>query len=394
MQNIQMTQSVDSCPVFSEGNKISAYQHAQLWTVLNEEPACPSHRVLETMVERDVCVSISIRHVNRLRRQWGLSRGKGRPRKATSETPCEAQRPVLNLTPHVSFVGVHLFAAWLDGHGEMSHVVTLLQEAIETYHDAHPEEDFAMLHHKQDTLLLRFQALFYAPLFGIDKLTAFDVKEHPLETLLGRSYQSSTLNQFLGQLERIDAGAALRPALVPADAGSIGYVDGHMIAFWTTASLHKGKITMLGRIMAGSQAVIAHNQAGDAVFVAYYPPDIRMPRMIVTYCQQVVMATGLEVFVIDREANSVELARGCEQHGLGLLSMLDKNEYDGLKSWNVTPLGTLPDGSPVYEGRWKTPRADDPRHFVLVDTTDRILAYWGTSKVKETLAPLRWAEVY
>ena len=31
---------------------------------------------------------------------------------------------------------------------------------------------------------------------------------------------------------------------------------------------------MLGRIMAGLQAVIAHDEAGQALFVAYHPPDI------------------------------------------------------------------------------------------------------------------------
>jgi len=36
--------------------------------------------------------------------------------------------------------------------------------------------------------------------------------------------------------------------------------------------MHKGTITMLGRIMAGSQVVIAHDDAGQALFVAYDPP--------------------------------------------------------------------------------------------------------------------------
>jgi len=36
--------------------------------------------------------------------------------------------------------------------------------------------------------------------------------------------------------------------------------------------MHKGKITMLGRIMAGSQAVIAHDEAGQAVFVRIITP--------------------------------------------------------------------------------------------------------------------------
>ena len=50
--------------------------------------------------------------------------------------------------------------------------------------------------------------------------------------------------------------------------------------------MHKGTITMRGRIMAGSQALIAHNEAAQALFVAYYPPDVPLAHIIVayTYC--------------------------------------------------------------------------------------------------------------
>src|SRR5260370_42121387 len=103
----------------------------------------------------------------------------------------------------------------------------------------------------------RFQAVFFAERFGIDRLTAFDTHEHPLQTLLGRDYQSSTLSQFLGQLERVGADEALMPTLIPEQVGQIIYVDGHMIASWSRRSMHKGKITMLGRIMAGPPAPLA-----------------------------------------------------------------------------------------------------------------------------------------
>ena len=62
---------------------------------------------------------------------------------------------------------------------------------------------------------------------------------------------------------------------------------------------------MLGRIMAGSQAVIAHEATGQAVFVAYYPPDLHVSQIIVAYCQKVAEATGSIVFVMDRAANAV-----------------------------------------------------------------------------------------
>lgn len=159
--------------------------------------------------------------------------------------------------------------------------------------------------------------------------------------------------------------------------------------------MHKGKITMLGRIMAGSQAVVAHDENGHALSVQYHPPDIRMPHFIVEYCRKISEKTSTEVFVIDREVNSVELAAKFEENGLGLLSMLDSNEYHGLSSWTVTPIGSLiEDRSTVYEGQWAQPRPNDPRHFVLVQTGDKALPYWGTSKVKEVLDPPEWPQVY
>ena len=94
--------------------------------------------------------------------------------------------------------------------------------------------------------------------------------------------------------------------------------------------MHKGKITMLGRIMAGSQAVIAHADTGQAIFVAYYPPDIHVSHVIVAYCQQVAEGIGSVVFVIDRAVNAVALAQAFAEKDLGLLCMLDDNEHTGL----------------------------------------------------------------
>jgi hypothetical protein len=203
------------------------------------------------------------------------------------------------------------------------------------------------LQHREQTLRRRFQALFLAPLFGIDRRTAFDTHEHPLPTLLGQGYPSATLSQFLGQLERVEAAEALLPALLPAQAGQIIYVDGHMIAYWSRVPMHKGKITMLGRIMAGSQAVIAHEEAGQALFVAYYPPDVHVSQVIVASCEKVAEATGTALLVIDRAVNAVAMARTFDDKDLGLLCMLDDNEHQGLESFEATQVDTLADGTRV-----------------------------------------------
>ena len=391
----QPTLAEGSSPPFEAGRKLGAVTMALVWQLLHEEPECPSRVVLDKVAQRQVPMAVSVRHLNRLRAKWKLNRRKGRPGHTAWSRPVCAGRAVVQVTPHLSCVSVHLFAHWLDQQESLAPVVARLMQAIEVYKQTHPDDDFALLHHREQTLLRRFQALLFAPLVGIETLTGFDTHEHPLQTLLGRGYHSSTLTQFLGHLERIDAAEALMPALVPDTAGQITYVDGHMIAYWSRVSMHKGKITMLGRIMAGSHAVIAHNEAGHALFVAYCPPDIHVSQVIVAYCHQVALATGTALFVIDRAVNAVAIACAFDNQGFGLLSMLDDNEHDGLDSFEATAVDTREDGTRVYSGAWKVPRPDDPRHFVIVKPTEgKTLVYWGTPQVKETLETTEWPRVY
>jgi hypothetical protein len=384
-----------SSPAFCAGRKLGEVEQALLWSLLHEDPSSPSRVLLDKVAQTQLPIAVSIRHLNRWRATWGLNRGKGRPHHAEGHRPVASGAEVVRVTPHLSFVGVHLFAHWLDQQAAFGPVVAQLQQAIEAYKPTHPDDDFALLHHREQTLRRRFQALFFAPLLGIETLTAFDTHEHPLPTLLGQGYHSSTLSQFLGQLERITAAEALMPVLLPSRSGQVTYVDGHMIAYWSRVSMHKGKITMLGRIMAGSQAVIAHDDTGAALFVAYYPPDLHLSQVIVEYCQKVVEAIGTALFVIDRAVNAVAMARTFDDQGWGLLSMLDDNEHQGLASFEATEVSTLEDGTRVYSGPWKVPRADDPRHFVMVEPAEgKTLVYWATPKVKDALAVSEWPRVY
>jgi hypothetical protein len=384
-----------SSPSFCAGRQLSEVAQALLWTLLHDDPQCPSRALLAKVAHSQIPIAVSIRHLNRWRATWQLNRRKGRPRRVPDQRPVAAGAEVVHVIPRLSYVGVHLFATWLDQQGLFGTVVEQLTQVVEAHKPTHPGDDFALLQHRAQTLRRRFQALFFAPLVGIDRLTAFDTHEHPLGTLLGRGYHSSTLHQFLGHLERVGAAEALMSTLLVDKAGQFIYGDGPRIAYWSRRSMHKGKITMLGRIMAGSQAVIAHDAARQAIFVAYYPPDLHISQVIVAYCQQVALATGSALFVIDRAVNAVALAGAFDGQGLGLLCMLDDNEYDGLESFAATEVDSLEDGTRVYSGPWKASRPDDPRHFVIVVPAEgKTLVYWGTPKVKAALEVSAWPRVY
>jgi hypothetical protein len=379
--------------IFVDGRKVSVDQKIKIFTFLQEYPECPTSILIERLKIIEVTIEISVRQVNRYREEWGFSGKPGRPKKGDIVENEGHNQEIILYKSHIASIGIKIFDEWLDQEKIFSKVIKLMKEAIEEYKDQHPLENFPVLQHREQTLICRFKALFYAPLFGIGKLTEFDIKEHELETVIQRSYQSTTLNQFLGQLERVDVSQNIMPALIPEESGYICYIDGHMIAFWTRASMHKGKITMLGRIMPGSNAVISHNDSGTALFVEYFPPDIRLPKIIIEYCNKIVSMTGIKLFVIDREINSLEVACEFESNGWGLISMLDKNEYKDLSDWDTQIIEQLDDGSKVYSGPWKD-RQDDIRHFVIVEKADRLLPYWGTPTAKELLDPVQWPKVY
>ena len=396
MNIAEAAQISNTVPSFSSCRKLSKDLQAFLWEFLQDDPKCPTSLLLIKLEQIHGKISVSIRHVNRLRAAWGLSREQGRPRQEeTSESG--GQKSLVRVIPDLKFVGVHILDDFMTQNNVFDNVIMRLQQGIASYQEEHPNAVFPLLDHRDETLLLRFKALFYAPLFGIEKLTEFDYNEHALETVIGRGYQSSTLNQFLGQMERIDAADYLMPALVPdSETGEISYIDGHMIPYWSKSMpMHKGKITMLGRIMPGSNAVVAHNEDGHALYVEYYPPDMHMSHMIIEYCEKVVAMTGITVFVIDREINSVPMARAFESKDWGLLSMLDRNEYKDLSDWTTKFEGRLDDGSKVYSGEWNPPRPDDPRSFVIIEQEDgKLLPFWGTPEIRRRFSPMKWAELY
>jgi hypothetical protein len=391
----QPTLAAPSSPSFCEGRKLSELEQVVLWTLLQQEPQCTSRDLLAKAAEHQIWPRVSLRHLNRWRAQLQLSRSKGRPRGVSAGVAMPAGRQVVCVTPRLSFVGVHLFARWLDQQNALAPVVMGLKEAIRAYQGTHPDEDLALLHHGEATLRRRFEALVLAPLVGLERLSAFDSQEHPMATLIGQSYQTTTLSQFLGQLERIGAAPWLMPILLAEPGHKRVYVDGHMIAYWSRKAMHKGKITMRGRIMAGSQAVISHDETGQAVYVAYYPPDLHLSQLILAYCERVALATGIRLFVMDRAVNSKAMAPAFDKAGLGLLCMLDDNEHHGLESFEATHVTTLDDGTRLYEGPWKVAREDDHRHFVIVaPQASKPLVYWGSAKVKAELEVQAWPEIY
>ena len=72
-------------PDWCAGRKVTEAHKAWLWKVLNDDPTCPSRLVLHTSAETQEPIAVTLRHINRLRKAWGLNRGKGRPRRVACQ---------------------------------------------------------------------------------------------------------------------------------------------------------------------------------------------------------------------------------------------------------------------------------------------------------------------
>ena len=182
----QRTLNEDASLPFCPGRKRGEVDKVLLWTLLQEDAAYPSRVLLAKAAQRQTPIAVSVRHLHRWRATWQRHRRRGRPRQAPSPPTVAAGAAVVEIAPRLSFVGVHLLAHWLAQHDAFGPVVARLTQAIQDHKHAYPDDDFALLHHREQTLLRRFQALFFAPLCGIETLTAFDTHAHPLGTLLGR----------------------------------------------------------------------------------------------------------------------------------------------------------------------------------------------------------------
>src|SRR6266852_1032016 len=109
---IQRNFDEGSGPSFCAGRKFGEVEQALLWTLLHEDPECPSRVLLDKGAQRQISMAVSIRHLNRWRAQWQLNRPKGRPRQAPCGQPVACGVAIVRVTPHLSYVGVHLFAPW------------------------------------------------------------------------------------------------------------------------------------------------------------------------------------------------------------------------------------------------------------------------------------------
>lgn len=194
MHALQHIESNETRPNFSSSRKLTEDQLMMIWIACRQDRSQPSQQVLAELQNKcQQKLNISIRQLNRWRVEWNLNRPKGRPLRSNQLLHREPTQVIL-FQPNLPCVGLHLFVFWLEQQPLYARLLEALQKAISAYRQTNPNDSFPLLFHRPSTLLQRFLALLLAPLFGIKKLTGYDVIEHPLKSLIGASFLSSTLN--------------------------------------------------------------------------------------------------------------------------------------------------------------------------------------------------------
>jgi hypothetical protein len=120
-------------------------------------------------------------------------------------------------------------------------VVEGIKKACSCWQEKEGGEEFALLRHLESTILSRFMTLLMLPLLGIGRLSELSRKQIDVSgvNINGVNYAYSTLFQFLGQMERVNAGEYLQQALCLwnmelAEGGILLiYLDGHAKGYHT-----------------------------------------------------------------------------------------------------------------------------------------------------------------
>jgi len=254
-----------------------------------------------------------------------------------------------------------------------------LLEARQAYLTRHPGQGLHHLSADLAALWPKLDHLLYQPILGLERPRCFYYYQGDgLEALYGFTYKYLTLEHFLGQLSRVQVGAALAEALAavyaqawyPGDEALTIFVDWHTKPHWTQSYSHCGHLAMWGRTMPGTKQLILNGPDGRYLGGWNYPIDAHMTHTLVELeaALEGTLGRPIACTVMDSEGGGLPLAERYAQAGRSYVSVLP-----GGHSYSLTDF--------VLAGNWE-PVPDDPQR-------EAVLAYWADPKrAKEELRQL------
>lgn len=202
------------------------------------------------------------------------------------------------------------------------------------------------------------------------------------------AYRFETIQRTLGELTHERLGAPLRAGLcqawvkrwVGSEAPLHLYIDVHLKPHWTQIFMPCGHVTMLNRVMPCTRQIMVTTPSGAVLEILDQVGDAHLSQFLPGIEQEVERLTRhpVTLTVVDREANSLELAQNYAQSDhFALLTLLD----DPLAAGVV--LGT-PAATQLFRltGRWQ-PLADEPGASLAP-------AVWGAARAEAADRRVLW----
>ena len=245
-----------------------------------------------------------------------------------------------------------------------------------------------ILQHELETCWHKLDHLLYLPILGLERPSdLYYYQGAGLKVLCGFTYKYLPLEQFLGELTRLQVGYPWADRLAkvygqawyPGDEPIFIYTDWHSKPHWTKEDHLSGAITMWGRIMPGTHQLMINGPEGHFLGGWNYPIDARLPHVQIDL--ETELANTLErpiaYNIFDSEGGGLPVALRYQQAEREYLCILPRQghlltEFDLIGIWGSV------EGDPQHEAieaTWHDPESAqaDPRRLVLMRRTGKDL---------------------
>jgi hypothetical protein len=241
-------------------------------------------------------------------------------------------------------------------------VTGCVETRSQAYQAAHPSARLRVLSSQPETIWGKFDHLLYLPLLNLNRpRDLYYYQGDGLQSLYGFTYKYHPLEQFLGQLTRLELGQALANCLArrytqawyPQDETLFVFADWHVKPHWTKWFSHSGAVTMWGRVMPGTKQLLVNGPAGHLLIGWNYPIDSHFSRVLVEMETKLDTIVGRPIAytIVDSEGSGLPLAERYAEAKRCYLSVLPRNPVRPLSDFKV-------------QGPWQTV-TDDPEHEVV-----------------------------
>lgn len=265
-------------------------------------------------------------------------------------------------------------------------VESQIETARQDYQADHSVLGLRIMQNELETCWHKLDHLMYLPILGLERPSdLYYYQRAGLKALYGFTYKYLPLEQFLGQLTRLQIGYPLadRLAKVYSQAWYPGcepifiFTDWHSKPHWTKEDHLSGAITMWGRIMPGTHQLILNGPEGHLLGGWNYPIDARLPHILIDLEANLADKLGRPIAynIFDSEGGGLPIALRYEQVEREYLSILPRQghlltDFDLLGEWSPV------EGDPQHEAvqaTWHNPEIAhaDPRRLVLMRRSGR-----------------------